>query len=198
MNTLPAPPVPVRLPKPRQSGGKPLLDTISKRKSTRWFQAKPLPTQMLSDLLWASFGISGENLEHRTAPSARNWRETDVFVVMPQGAYRFEPVSEVLGPVVMRDVRRETGNQDFAATAPVNLVYVVDFAKMAPATAEERWFFAALDVGAICENACLFCASEGLATVVRTSIDRPALSKCLDLRPGQQIIAAQSIGYPQY
>jgi nitroreductase len=192
----PAEALPVQLPKPRQSGGKPLLETIRRRKSVRRFQAKVLAMQMLSDLLWAAFGISGDHLEHHTAPSARNWRETDIFVVLSQGAYRFDPTAERLEPVSKRDLRAETGGQDFAAIVPLNLVYIADFARMEPATDEERRFFSALDVGAICENVCLFCASEGLATVVRTTIDRAALAKDLGLTPHQHIVAAQSIGYP--
>jgi hypothetical protein len=194
-NVLPAAPVPVRLPKPRQSGGKPLLDAIHHRKCARSFSAKSLSQQVLSDLLWVAFGISGNDLEHRTAPSARNWRETDIFVVMAQGSYRFDPVAETLEPVMMRDIRHQTGRQDFAATAPINFVYVADFARMTPATEEEKIFFSALDVGAICENVCLFCASEDLATVVRTSIDQTDLAVSLGLRPDQRIIAAQSIGH---
>ncbi len=175
----------------------PLLDAIRERKSVRRFATRALSRQTLSDLLWAAFGISGEHLEHRTAPSARNWRETDIFVVTAEGAYRFDPIAEVLEPRVMRDIRHETGSQDFVATVPVNLVYAADFEKMTPATKEEQSFFSALDVGAICENVFLFCASERLATVVRTSIERPALAASLGLRPGQRIIAAQSIGYPE-
>lgn len=190
-------PLALALPRPRRSGGRPFLDVIASRKSSRLFDPRPLPMQLLSDLLWTAFGISGENFEHRTAPSARNWREVGIAAVLADGAYRFDPFADTLEPMATGDLRAATGVQDFVARVPLNLVYIADFAAMTPATQEDCRFFSALDVGAICENVCLFCASEGLATVIRTSIDRAALAKALGLAHTMQIIAAQSVGYPR-
>lgn len=90
-----------------------------------------------------------------------------------------------------------TGRQEFVKDAPVNLIYVADFSRMGTATKEDRELYSAADTGFISENVYLYCASEGLATVVRGSIDRPALAKVMKLRPDQRIILAQTVGYPK-
>jgi nitroreductase len=102
-----------------------------------------------------------------------------------------------LRPVLDADIRAATGWQDFVPHAPVNLVYVADLAKMGEAPQTEKKFYAALDAGLICENVYLFCAAEGLATVVRGWVDRPALAKVMGLGPTQRVIVAQSVGYPK-
>jgi nitroreductase len=90
-----------------------------------------------------------------------------------------------------------TGRQPFVREAPVNLVYVADFSRMGRETNEEKEFYSATDTGFIAQNVYLFCSSEGLATVVRASIDRPTLAKVMKLRPDQKITLAQSVGYPK-
>jgi SagB-type dehydrogenase family enzyme len=132
----------------------------------------------------------------RTAPSARDWREIEVLVATAEGAYRYDPQTHVLRQVVAGDIRRLTGTQDFVATAPVNLVYVADLKRMGDAGAEQKALYSAADSGFIAQNVYLFCASAGLATVVRGSVDREALAAALGLSSHQQIILAQSVGYP--
>jgi nitroreductase len=90
-----------------------------------------------------------------------------------------------------------TGTQPCVKEAPINLIYVVDYFRTGKAPDEERQLFCPADTGFISQNAYLFCASEGLATVVRGLVDRPALSKVMKLRPDQKIILAQSVGYPK-
>jgi SagB-type dehydrogenase family enzyme len=187
---------PIQLPPARTEGGKPLMDVLKTRQSARVFASDPLPAQTLSNLLWAAFGVNRPD-GRRTAPSARNWQEIDIFVVLPEGVYVYDAKAHALKPVTPGDHRAQTGTQAYVATAPVNLVYVADFAKTGNAPAEEREIFTPADAGFIAENAYLFCTSEGLAVVVRGLIDRPALGKVLNLRADQKIILAQTIGLPK-
>lgn len=113
------------LPPPRTDGGMPLMQALRERQSLRSFSEQGLPDQLLSDLLWAAFGINRPDSGRRTAPSARNWQEVDVYVVMKDHSYVYEPESHSLKHVVKGDLRSLTGRQEFAATAPLNLVFAV-------------------------------------------------------------------------
>ena len=187
---------PIELPKPQMSGGMPLMEALKARHTTREFKPDPLPAPVLSNLLWAAFGINRPGSGKRTAPSAMNWQENDIYVFLAGGVYIYEAKAHRLNPVVGEDFRATTGTQDFVKNAPVNLVYVADLAKTGNASRDERNLYTAVDAGLIVQNVYLFCASEGLATVVRGSVDRPALAKLLKRRPDQRIIVAQTVGYP--
>ena len=171
------------------------MDALKARQSARTFAPDALAPQVLSNLLWATNGVNRPD-GRRTAPSARNWQEIDVYVVMTAGAYVYDARAHSLKPVAAGDHRAKTGTQAYVNTAPVNLVYVADLAKTGQSPAEERDLFTPADAGFIAQNAYLFCASEGLAVVVRGLIDRPVLAKALNLRPDQRIILAQTVGYP--
>jgi SagB-type dehydrogenase family enzyme len=187
---------PIALPKPQTQGGKPLMDVLSLRKSTREFSTEKLSPQVLSNLLWAAFGTSRPD-GRRTAPSASNRQEIDIYVATANGLYRYDAKAHRLESVLDQDVRAATGTQDFVATAPVNLVYVADLSKMGSGSMENKVFYAATNTGFIAQNVYLFCTSEGLATVVRGSVDRNALSKTLKLTENQRIQLAQTVGYPK-
>ncbi len=184
---------PVTLPKPNTTGGVPLMQAIAARRSTREFTAEKISPQLLSNLLWAGFGINRPD-GRRTAPSAMNWQEIDVFVVLAEGIYRYDAKANQLVPVAAGDHRALAGTQDFVRTAPVNLVYVADFKKTGGAS-PDRQFFAGADTGFIAQNVYLFCASEGLGTVVRGSIDSAAFAKVANLRADQKVTLAQTVGY---
>jgi len=186
---------PVPLPKPQMEGGMPLMQALKARQSGREFTPEKLSPQALSNLLWAAFGVNRPDSGKRTAPSASNRLEIDIYVTTADGAYVFDAKSHSLQVVTKEDLRGQTGKQPFVATAPVNLVYVADFAKMGKGTDENKVFYSAADTGFIAQNVYLFCASEGLATVVRGMIDREALTKALKLRPEQRAILAQTVGY---
>lgn len=188
---------PIELPKAQTDGGRPLMQVLQDRHSTREFKSEKLPLPVLSNLLWAAFGVNRPDSGKRTAPSARNQQEIDVYVALAEGLYVYDAKAHRLNPVVAEDVRAATGGQDFVKEAPVNLVYVADFAKTGNATAEDRNFYSAVDTGFIAQNVYLFCASEGLAAVVRGMVDRPALAKLMKLRPDQKIVVAQTVGYPK-
>lgn len=183
------------LPAPETEGGKPLMNAIRDRRSTREFSDQPLPVQVLSNLLWATIGISRPDGK-LTVPNARSRREIDVFVVAAEATYRYDIERHALKTVTTDDLRPLAGKQDFVATAPVNLIYVADYARMPDLNPEQQLVYSSTDVGFSVENAYLFCTSFGLATVVRGSVEREALGKALGLGPQQRIILGQSIGYP--
>jgi SagB-type dehydrogenase family enzyme len=188
---------PLELPAPQTSGGKPLLEALKNRHSTREFSPEKLSAQVLSNLLWAAFGVNRPDSGKRTAPSAMNWQEIEIYVATSEGLYVYDAQANRLNPVVAEDVRAATGMQSYVKDAAVNLVYVADTSKTSRASGEDRILFTGADTGFIAQNVYLFCASEGLATVVRGSIDRPALAKVMNLRPEQKIILAQTVGYPR-
>jgi SagB-type dehydrogenase family enzyme len=185
----------IQLPNPQREGGKPLMSALNDRMSVRAFSDEKLPMQTLSNLLWAAFGINRPD-GRRTAPSAKNWQETDIYVATADGVYLYDAKKNALDPVEMKDIRAMTGMQPFVKDAAVNLVYVADYSKVNEAGPSGQLLVGA-DTGLISENVYLFCASEGLATVVRANVDRDALAKELKLRPDQKIMLAQSVGYPK-
>jgi SagB-type dehydrogenase family enzyme len=186
----------VKLPAPVMTGGKPLMQALKERHSTREFKPNALSKQVLSNLLWAAAGVNRAASGKRTAPSARNWREIDIYVTLRDGVYRYDANEHGLVLVRKEDLRASTGLQDFVAQAPVNLVYVADLNRMEGASSEQKNHYAAADTGFIAQNVYLFCASEGLATVVRGSVDREVLATKLGLGEHQRIILAQTVGYP--
>ncbi len=187
---------PVQLPPPQTKGGRPLMQVLSDRKSTREFGPGTLSPQTLSNLLWAAFGINRPD-GRRTAPSAMNWQEVSIYVATPEGVYIYDAKDNALNPVLAGDSRAATGTQSYVKDAAVNLVYVSDLSNTGNAESSEAQMYTAADVGFIAQNVYLYCASEGLATVVRASIDKPTLAKTLKLLPQQKIILAQSVGYPK-
>lgn len=185
---------PISLPPPQTEGGRPLMQVLKERKTTREFAPDKLPPQLLANLLWAAFGINRPDGK-RTAPSAMNWQEMDIYVATEEGLFIYNAKENRLDPVMAQDIRQATGTQPFVATAPLDLVYVADLSKTKPGAEAE--LFTAADAGFIGQNVYLFCASENLATVVRGSIDRTALAKTMKLRAEQKIILAQTVGYPK-
>lgn len=175
----------------------PLHEALRARRSTREFDPRPLPAQLLSGLLWAAFGINRPKTRGRTAPSAHDWEEIDVYAALESGLYLYEPDPHRLCMRLARDVRAQTGVQPYVGEAPVNLVYVADLTRMVQATPEDLAQYPGPDAGFIAQNVYLFCASEGLATVVRGLVDRPALAALMGLGSREQIILAQSVGYPK-
>ena len=185
----------IKLPQPQTDGGD-LLQALKARRSTREFSARPLPQELLSTLLWAACGINRPATGGRTAPSAHGWQEIDVYAALPEAAYWYDAQENALVLAAAKDVRALTGLQDFPATAPLNLVYVADFARMPGANEEDRVFFAATDAAVIAQNVYLFCAAKNLAVVMRGMIDRRRLAPALGLRRDQRIVLAQTVGFP--
>jgi nitroreductase len=179
---------------PSLSGGMPLMSALSSRQSLREFAPEPLPEQALSDLVWAAAGINRHDVDGRTAPSAMNAQEVLLYVAMPQGLFLYEPKLHALRLIVSSDVRRVTGHQDFVDTAPLDLVFVADHARMKLIPAAQREAYAHATAGAMAQNVYLYCASEGLATVIRAWFDRDALARAMGLQADHQLLLAQTVG----
>ncbi len=188
---------PIKLLKPQTEIGKPLMQALNARQTAREFSPKPLPLQELSNLLWAAWGINRPDTGKRTAPSSMNRQEMDVYAVTTEGVYLYDAKGNVLIPVAAGDIRAQTGRQAYVATAPLNLVFVADYSKMSEGTDEARAFTSGADAGFISQNVYLYCASQGLATVVRGNVDRPALEKAMKLPVERKVVLAQTVGYPK-
>ncbi len=187
---------PIKLLPAQTKIGKPLMQALAERKSSRNFSSKELPLQVISNMLWAANGINRPDSGYRTAPSGMSMQEIDIYVIKAEGVYLFDVKANILIPVVIGDIRGLAGNQSFVQDAAINLIYVADLSRMSKISRNDVDFYAAADTGFISENVYLFCASEGLATVVRGWIDKPTLAKAMKLRPDQRIILAQTVGYP--
>jgi SagB-type dehydrogenase family enzyme len=188
---------PTKLLGPQMDIGRPLMQVLKDRRSSRAFSTVKLPKQVLSNILWAAFGVNQPYSGKRTAPSARNWQEIDIYVATADALYLYDAKAHALKPVLAGDIRALTGLQPFVREVPVNLIYVADFSRMGQAKFDDKVLYSAADTGFISQNVYLYCASEGLATVVRGSVDRPALAKVMNLQPDQRVILAQSVGYPK-
>ena len=197
----------IKLPAPQTSGGKPLMEALKLRQSTRgdFGPAVNLTQQQLSNLLWAANGVNRErNL--RTAPTAAGWNNIDIYVTTSDGLFIYDAVAHALKVVTKEDVRGKAGlegpatgmmRQDFAKTAPCSLVYVADMEKAAGMKWEGEdvsatWSFS--NAAAIAQNVYLYCASEGLACILRAMIDPAQIAKTFNLRPGQKAILTTTIG----
>jgi nitroreductase len=183
-----------QLPPPRATGGKPLIDALKLRRSIREYADRPLPPQVLSDLLWAAFGVNRPSGD-RTAPYWRHVMVIDVYAALADGVWLYDPKQHRLEQHLDADIRAQTGTQDFVGAAPLNLVYVAHGERMQDITAEDRRLYASVDAGFIGQNVYLFCASEGLATVFRGSLDTKALASTMRLGDGQFVTFAQTVGY---
>jgi SagB-type dehydrogenase family enzyme len=187
---------PIKLPAPEMKGGMPLMEALKLRQTLREYSPEKLPPQIMSNLLWAAFGINRPETGKRTAPSAMNWQEIDVYVALEEGLYLYNAADNILEPVLAQDLRADTGPQPFVAGAPVNLVFVSDYSRMSRGTDEEKAAYTAANTGFISQNVYLYCASAGLATVVRGYVEKDALARKMGLREDQKVVFAQTVGYP--
>lgn len=179
----------IQLPTPNKKGGKPLMQALSERKSAREFQEKELPVEVLSNLLWAANGFNRE--DKRTAPTANNRQELELYLVMKSGIYFYNAREHRLALVKKGDYRKSAGTQTYVANAPVNILFVSDSGKASGKN------YAYTDCGFVSQNIYLFCASEGLATVVRGSYDKKVLEELLQLPANQEVLLTQTVGYPK-
>ena len=175
-------------------GGKPLMQALNLRRSEHAeYSPESLPPQVLSNLLWAAYGVNRSD-GRRTAPSANNSQSVDIYVAVAEGLYRYDSKAHRLEPVAAGDIRPATSKKPLAAA--VDLIYVADFAKL-KGTDEAKLQNSWAETGFVGQNVYLYCASEGLATVVRAGVDREKLSPLMKLRPEQRITLDQPVGYPK-
>jgi SagB-type dehydrogenase family enzyme len=184
----------ISLPKPQLDKGRPLMQVLKDRKSSRVYDSRPLPQQELSNLLWAAFGLNRPEKGGRTAPSALDMQEIDVYVSQSDGLFLYEARTHSLKKIHGKDIRELTGKQPFVKDAPVNIVLVADYARVGK---PEGRNYAAADAAFISQNMYLYCTSEGLATIVRAYVDKPALAAAMQLRSDQEVVFAQTVGYPK-
>ena len=177
----------IKLPSPRRTGGKPLMDALNARQSEREFTEKELSIQTLSDLLWAANGFNRET--KRTAPTSQDRQELDLYVFLKTGVYFYDAKNQQLIQKVKGDNQAKTGGQPFVAIAPVNLVLVANLDKASNRDA------ALIDCGFVFQNVYLFCASEGLISVTRGSINKVELHRLLGLNENQEALLGQTVGY---
>jgi len=185
------------LPAARVERGIPVMQALKLRASAREYSDTALPLPVFADLLWAASGVNRADSGKRTAPSAMNWQEVDVYACTADGVYRYLPKEHAIELVSSNDIRAATGTQPFVKDAAVNLVFVGNLDKVRGSDPARKEAAANVDAAFISENVYLFCASEGLATVVRGSVDRAALGKLLGLGPEQRVLLAQTVGYPK-
>ncbi len=176
----------ISLPQPQKTGGKPLFDAISERQSSRNIATADLDLQSISDVMWACYGFNRD--DRRVIPTANNKQELLVYAVLKDGVYQYDAAANKLLLKAKGDHRVASAGQDFANTAPLNIVYVVDYAKGTNPVQS------GIACGAATQNVYLTCASKGLGCVIRTTIDKAEMHKILNLTDKQEVIAGQTVG----
>jgi hypothetical protein len=205
-NAMPAGvrPADILLPAPRTVGGKPLMEALEERHSTRKYGTARISPRELSEVLWAASGLTREyagtgihTAGSHAAPAAHNWQEVDLYVAVRDGLYRYDPMPHALKGVLAEDVRFLTAceEQPFVLDVPVILIYVADLARMNDSSEWDRGVFPWADSAVMAENVYLYCSSAGLATVVRAKFERAPLAAAMSLRPNQLITFSQPVGY---
>jgi nitroreductase len=185
----------IQLPPPALEGGKSLMQSLNARRSIRDFSDRPLSRQVISNLLWAAWGVNRPEVNGRTAPHWHNVYALDLYLAMADGVWLYEPKSHGILLHTAQDLRPQTTTeQSFVATAPLNLVYAFDTAKLT-GTESEKTAASAACAAMAAENVYLYCASDGLATVFRQSVPGEALARSLRLPPSQIVQFAQTVGY---
>ena len=191
----------ISLPAPDKTGGKPLMQALNERHTSREFTKDNLSLQQISDLLWAGWGVNRADQKKRTAPSARDFQEISVYVALPGGLYVYDAFANSLKQVHSKDIRSLCGTQAFVATAPVNLIYVADMGKLGKKEDDEikdaELFWSYANTGFIAQNVYLYCASANLGCVIRGLVPKEKLAPEMGLRKNQVIILSQTVGVLQ-
>lgn len=188
----------IRLNAPDMTRGANMMKAFANRHSDREFAHKELSIQDISDLLWAANGINRPSEGMRTAPSALNKQDIDIYLFTKEGAYLYDAQLHILKPIAEGDQRSlVAGGQDFVKTAPVCLVYVSDLSRFGLGASEQVKLMGAMDAGIVSQNVNLFCAGVGLSTVPRATMDSEGLKRVLKLSDSQVPMMNNPIGYPK-
>lgn len=197
------------LPAPQFTGGMPMNEVVANRHSVRTFDPqKPVEDSVLSQLLWITLGVNrpdavgamGGVPANRSNPTARNWQEIKAYVFGKDGVWEYLPVSNSLKLIKDGDYRNLIAgtkgfSQDFVMDAPYSVVFVADMENLPEDSHVAQ--MAMVDAGIACENLNLACASLGIATVPRATMDTEAISTLLNLTPRQIPVMNNPIGYPK-
>jgi len=184
----------IALPEPVTSGGKPLMQALNERKTSRQFSERDLDMQNLSNLLWAAYGYNRREERKRTAPTSRNYQEMEVYVALRSGLFLYDAWENELIMIHNQDIRAITGTQEYVGKAPLNLIYVANQNKVQRPHSEQQLMASHTNSGFIAQNVYLYCASAGLACVVRALFEEEALRKAMNLDENMKIILTQTVG----
>jgi nitroreductase len=182
-------------PVPATTNPATLSEALKKRKSATAFQPQPLPKEKLLDLLWAAWGVNRPDSGKRTAPSAINAQEIDIYVLTAEGAFVYDAKANQLTAVVAQDLRAKATTAGSMRDAAAHLVFVADHAKLRTGSQSQKELYSACHTGFIGQNVYLYCAAEGLGARFYAGVDRAALKESLKLRNEQAIVFAQAVGY---
>jgi nitroreductase len=202
----------IQLPPPTDDESISLFAALKLRKTVREFDSSPLTLQQISNLLWAAWGVNRRvgafGVAGRTAASASNSQEIDLYVLREDGAYLYDAPNNLLAPIVANDLRIHAltpGQPRTDAPAPVQLIYVADIHRLTHTAGfdepglhdpEVQKSYYYVDTGLVAGNVYLFAAAYGLAAWFH-NCDRVGLTRSLGLRAEQRVLFAQSIGYPR-
>lgn len=186
----------IQLPEPRTTGGMPLLDALSHRHTSRQFSERDLDMQTISDLLWAAYGFNRREDRKRTAPTSRNYQEMEVYAAFRSGLYLYDAWENKLVLIHSNDIRAITGTQDYVGKASLNLIYVANQNKVREPHSERQLLASHTNSGFIAQNVYLYCASAGLACVVRALFEEEALRTAMNMDENMKIILTQTVGFP--
>jgi SagB-type dehydrogenase family enzyme len=188
---------PVKLNPPSPDRGLSVMKALAVRASVREYSSRDLTLQDLSDLLWSANGINRPDKGMRTASSAMNAQDIDVYVILSNGAYIYNAQENRLDPVSPGSFSDQIGTQPYVKTAPVNLILVSDLSRFRHGDDETKHTYAAIDAGIVSQNISLFCAAAGLRTVPRAGIDIKRMREVLKLKDSQVILLNHPVGYPK-
>lgn len=186
----------IQLNKPDFSNDATLMNALLERQTNRSFSSQELSWQQLSDILWAANGVNRPDNGKRTAPSARNAQEIDIYAFTASGVFFYDAENHQLKRISDKDSRQGVYDRGDFHKAPLILVYVGNFDKMQGFDEDARNFYSATDVGFVSQNVYLYCATQGLSTVICGSFNREGADKVLQIKNGK-LLLAQPVGYPE-
>ncbi len=186
----------VKLNAPNMENSVTLMAALQNRQTNRSFSSQELGWQQLADLLWAANGVNRPAGGKRTAPSARNAQEIDIYAFTSAGVFFYDAPNHQLKRIADNDCRAGLYDRGNFGKAPLILVYVGNFDKMQGFDEQARNFYSATDVGFVSQNVYLYCATQGLSTVVCGSFNRDNANKVLNIKNGK-LLLAQPVGYPE-
>ncbi|MDR2130653.1 MAG: SagB/ThcOx family dehydrogenase [Odoribacteraceae bacterium] len=187
----------IKLNAPDKTRGSSVMKALSDRASVREMDERALSLQDLSDLLWAAYGVNRPD-GRRTAPTAKNDQDIDLYVALPAGTYLYDARNHLLKPVVSGDLRPVlAAGQEFVKKVPVVLLIVSDYSRFRMGNTEMARLWGAMDGGIVSQNINIFCAAVGLSTVPRAYMDQAKLKEILSLKETQMPVLNNPVGYPK-
>lgn len=172
----------IKLPSPDTTGGMPLMEAISQRKTTREFSNKAIDNKDLSNILYAAWGISHDG--KRTIPTAQNKQDLNVYVLKDNAVWKYIAPENSLKFVSEDNISQFINLQDFAKNAPLTLIFTGNELKNAR-----------MNAAAAYQNVGLYCASRGLNNVVRGYVDMDKVNEAMHFNQ-EKVVITQAIGWP--